>query len=110
MHYYSRGMGLGIDSLGQAADAVTSPNAGANAVTAEYATMGPLRKVAMVVGFAAVPALAYHGFKRNDSAGWAVVWGLFGSMVWPITVPIAIAQGYAKPSVRKNRRRTSRSR
>jgi hypothetical protein len=57
------------------------------------------------------PALAYHGYKRNDSVGWALVWGLFGSMVWPITVPVAVAQGFGKKKTNKNprrRRRTSR--
>jgi len=37
---------------------------------------------------------AYHGYKRNDSVGWALWWGWMGSM-FPVVVPvIAIAQGY----------------
>lgn len=45
---------------------------------------------------AAFSSLVYHGYKRNDSVGWALVWGIFGGLVWPITVPIAIAQGFGK--------------
>ncbi|RLB43813.1 MAG: hypothetical protein DRH30_02635 [Deltaproteobacteria bacterium] len=66
------------------------------------------QKILYTAGLASVPALGYHGFKRNDSVGWALVWGVFGSMVWPITVPVALAQGFGKkPRVRKNRRRRS---
>lgn len=100
--YYS-GDGLGLQHLGQEADQLRP--AGAQPV-------GMLGKVMAVAGTVSVPVLAYHGYKRNDSWGWAVVWGLFGSWVWPITVPVAFAQGYAKPKrVRRNRRRrTSRRR
>lgn len=42
-------------------------------------------------------ASAYHGYKRNDSVGWAVVWGLLGSLFPVITPAIALAQGFAKP-------------
>ncbi len=50
-----------------------------------------------LAGFASFLALTYHGYKRNDSVGWALVWGILGGIVWPITVPIAVAQGFAKP-------------
>lgn len=39
---------------------------------------------------------AYHGYKRNDSVGWAIGWGLLGSAFWPITIPISLAQGFGK--------------
>lgn len=40
---------------------------------------------------------AYHGYKRNrESIGWAIGWGLLGSMFPVITVPIAVAQGFGK--------------
>jgi hypothetical protein len=45
---------------------------------------------------AAFMALVYHGYKRNDSVGWALMWGLLGGLVWPITVPVALAQGFGK--------------
>ena len=42
-------------------------------------------------------ASAYHGYKRNKSVGWALVWGAFGG-AFPIVVPaIALAQGFGKP-------------
>ena len=58
----------------------------------------------------ATPLLVYHGYKRNESIGWAVVWGLIGGGFWVFGVPLAFAQGYAKRKVRPNarRRRTSR--
>jgi hypothetical protein len=46
---------------------------------------------------ASIGLSAYHGYKRNDSVGWAVVWGLLGG-VFPVLVPvIGLAQGFAKP-------------
>lgn len=78
----------------------------------EAATRSPLFWVWNIGHFVSVPVLGYHGYKRNDSVGWALVWGLFGSIAWPVTVPIAFAQGFGKRKVRTNRRRrrTSRSR
>lgn len=52
---------------------------------------------------------AYHGYKRNDSIGWAIVWALCGSAV-PI-IPIAFAQGFAEPAGKyKSNKRRRRSR
>lgn len=36
---------------------------------------------------------AYHGYMRNDSVGWAVVWALLGGIAPVIVIPVAIAQG-----------------
>jgi len=42
------------------------------------------------------PALAYHGYKRNDDSwGWAIGWWLV-PIPWPVQGVIAYAQGYAK--------------
>lgn len=72
---------------------------------------GPLWTMYSIAHLVSMGVLGYHGYKRNDSVGWAIVWGLFGSIVWPITVPIAIfAQGYGKPRLRKNRLRRKRRR
>jgi hypothetical protein len=49
-----------------------------------------------IASTAAVIALAYHGYKRNESVGWAVVWAVVGGAFWPIAVPIAVAQGYGE--------------
>lgn len=49
-----------------------------------------------VLSTASMAASAYHGYKRNDSVGWAVAWGLLGGM-FPVLVPaIALAQGFGK--------------
>lgn len=45
---------------------------------------------------ASMAASAYHGYKRNQSIGWAVVWGLLGGLFPVITPAIAVAQGYGK--------------
>ena len=42
---------------------------------------------------------AYHGYKRNQSAGWAFGWFLLGGIVPFFTIPLSIAQGF--PSYKK---------
>lgn len=54
---------------------------------------------AIVVGLldvASISASAYHGYKRNNSAGWAVWWGFMGALFPVITPAVAIAQGFGK--------------
>ena len=48
-----------------------------------------------VVGTAAG---AYHGYKRTGSTGWAIGWALAGGLFPIITIPVALAQGFGKPS------------
>jgi len=55
-----------------------------------------IRTAMWIGGLLSGGALTYHGYKRNNSVGWALVWGIFGGMVWPLTVPIAFAQGFGK--------------
>lgn len=50
-----------------------------------------------VVATVSMGASAYHGYKRNDSIGWALWWGLMGSMFPIITPVIAVAQGFGEP-------------
>lgn len=38
----------------------------------------------------------YHGYKRNDSVGWAIAWGLLGAAFPVITPAVAVAQGLGK--------------
>ena len=45
---------------------------------------------------ASVAASAYHGYKRNQSVGWALVWGFFGGLAPVVTPAIALAQGFGK--------------
>src|SRR6185503_2917091 len=39
---------------------------------------------------------AYHGYKRNNSIGWSLWWGLMGGMFPIVVVPLALAQGFGK--------------
>lgn len=47
-------------------------------------------------GFSPEEIAAYHGYKRNKSAGWAVWWGFMGLLFPVLTPAVAIAQGYGK--------------
>jgi hypothetical protein len=51
----------------------------------------------MLAGVVSGGLCAYHGYKRNDSVGWAIVWGLLGGAFPVITPAIALAQGFGKP-------------
>lgn len=69
--------------------------------TQESLDVGPKSKGAKiawgVLGTASMAAGAYHGYKRNQSIGWAIWWGFWGG-VMPVFVPIvAVAQGFGKP-------------
>lgn len=108
MGYYGPGGGLfAAAGLGQQ----TTPATPAPASTGMALTVSqPVRTAMYVAGTASVFALAYHGYKRNQSIGWALVWGIIGGAFWPLGLPIAVAQGYAKPSrASKNGRRRKRS-
>lgn len=48
---------------------------------------------------------AYHGYKRNNSIGWAIGWFLLGGLFPIVTIPVSLAQGYGKPRMKANRRR-----
>lgn len=64
------------------------------------------------LSMASAAASAYHGYKRNESVGWAFGWALFGSALPIIALPVALAQGFGRPkkmaSNRRRRRRTRR--
>ena len=57
----------------------------------------PVRIVWGVLSTASFAASVYHGYKRNDSVGWAIWWGIMGAIFPVITPTIAFAQGFAKP-------------
>ncbi|UCC72098.1 MAG: hypothetical protein JSV86_17270 [Gemmatimonadota bacterium] len=50
-----------------------------------------------VLSTVSAAACAYHGYKRNESIGWAVWWFIAGGLFFPITPVIAVAQGFGKP-------------
>jgi hypothetical protein len=41
-------------------------------------------------------ASAYHGYRRNDSVGWAVWWALMGGLFPLVTPAIGVAQGWGE--------------
>lgn len=48
------------------------------------------------VSTASMAVSAYHGYKRNNSIGWAICWGFCGGLFPIITPVIAYAQGFGK--------------
>jgi hypothetical protein len=61
----------------------------------------PARIIWGVLSTASFAASVYHGYKRNDSVGWAIWWGFMGA-IFPIVTPtIAFAQGFAKPKLKR---------
>lgn len=58
--------------------------------------LGTAMSIASIAGGSAA---AYHGYKRSDgSVGSAIGWGLLGYLFWPITIPVALAQGFGEPA------------
>lgn len=98
--------GAGLRGLGQ----TQSPAPVQTVALAPAPSTSPMVYVWAPVAALSAGAMVYHGYKRNGSIGWAIGWGLLG-LIFPIfTVPVALAQGFAKPRVRSNRTRRSRRR
>lgn len=57
----------------------------------------PVRIIWGVLSTASFAASVYHGYKRNDSVGWAIWWGFMGALFPVITPTIAVAQGFGQP-------------
>lgn len=56
----------------------------------------PLATAYTIASLAGTGLGAYHGYKRHDSIGWAIGWGLLGGLFPIITIPVAFAQGFGK--------------
>jgi hypothetical protein len=98
--------------LGAQANQINAALAKANGITTIFKRLPtPVRIIWSVLATASFAASVYHGYKRNDSVGWAIVWGIFGALFPIITPTIAIAQGFGKPKHRAGfgRRRFSRN-
>lgn len=54
------------------------------------------RNVWAVAATASFAASIYHGYKRNDSVGWAIWWGLMGALFPVVTPTVAVIQGFGK--------------
>jgi len=85
---YAPQLGFGADELPGASPASLPPAAPAPA--ADF--VSPIFNIWKYVAPVSALACAYHGYKRNDSIGWALVWFLLGGI--PLTPVIAIAQGF----------------
>lgn len=74
----------------------------------------PIRVFYAVARVVSPVACIYHGYKRNDSIGWALGWGLLGFFFPVVTPTVAVAQGFGKTARsglgRSRRRRTFRGR
>lgn len=55
-----------------------------------------LRIAWIILGTASMAAGAFHGYRRNQSVGWALWWGLMGSLFPIVTPAIAVAQGFGQ--------------
>jgi len=55
-----------------------------------------IRTVWAVLGTLSMAASTYHGYKRNNSVGWAIGWGILGAMFPVITPAVAVAEGFGK--------------
>jgi len=66
--------------------------------TTSYSSVSSTEKQIWAVASAASAAAgAFHGYRRNQSIAWALVWAVLGGM-FPVVVPaIALAQGFGKP-------------
>lgn len=69
----------------------------AGQVTTQPQLSEGVRTAFTVAYMASIGASAYHGYRRNDSLGWAVWWALMGGIFPVITPAVAIAQGFGEP-------------
>lgn len=60
----------------------------------------PAVQLAAALSLAGSVLGAYHGYKRNNSVGWAVAWFFLGGFFPFITIPVSLAQGFGKPAGR----------
>ena len=89
--------GLGADATAPVPVAPPVPMQAATMPMAPFPVIPEQPPWRKALGMVAGAACAYHGFKRNESAGWAVAWAAFGSGAPFLALPIALAQGFGKP-------------
>lgn len=49
-----------------------------------------------LVSTASAASGIYHGYRRNNSLGWGLWWGLMGAVFPVVSVAVSVAQGYGK--------------
>ncbi len=62
----------------------------------QNANSGALRALKVAYALASVAGTAvgaYHGYKRNESVGWALGWAFLGGLFPVVVIPVAFAQG-----------------
>lgn len=74
---------LGLGAVGDAYDAGRIPTG----VWIAYSVLSTV----------SAAACGYHGYKRNKSVGWSIVWFFLGGWFPIVTPVVAVAQGFAKP-------------
>jgi hypothetical protein len=92
---------LGLGANGTAAEiaAESALNEGLGPDESAAVTADVMSKVLvwqMIIGVVGATAGAYHGYRRNKSAGWALAWGVFGYFLPVIALPVAFVQGFGK--------------
>ncbi len=102
---------MGSDPSGIGADAAVLP--APVPAPAESPASGFVRGLWFLASTASMAASTFHGYRRNDSVGWALWWGFCGALAPIVTPVIAVAQGFGKPkraSLTPNRRRRGKRR
>ncbi len=49
-----------------------------------------------LMGMAGAGACAYHGWKRNGTYGWTILWSMFGATLPPVALLVAFLQGFGQ--------------
>lgn len=91
--------GFGSSSFGASPDGLGAPAFGADPIVIEQTVSPAVRALKVVWALASVAGTAigaYHGYKRNDSVGWAIGWAFLGGLAPVIVIPLAIAQGFPR--------------
>ena len=83
---------------------------GAGAGTGQAVAPDTWTTLASGLGLLGTGMGAYHGYRRTGSVGWTVAWALLGGLFPIITIPVAFAQGFGKPSAGFPRSGASRAR
>ncbi len=91
--------GFGSNSFGASPDGLGAPAFGADQIVVEQSPNPAVSALKVVWALASVAGTgigAYHGYKRNDSVGWAIGWALLGGLFPVIVIPVAFAQGFPR--------------
>lgn len=113
--YYqaTKGMrGVGADAAPAPAPLNPESSPAPAAPTLAFPTVSPaVRFIAITLDLLSTAGLAFHGYRRNKSIGWAIGWAILGGAFPIIGWPVAIAQGFGQQkSLTPNRSRRRRAR